>query len=308
MTSMEFSRYSLAMTAQSYSQHLGMVGELQAARALLDIGASINSLTGSDFGWDLHVQLPERPPFLDGQSLQSRGSWPMSGDSVHVQVKYTSTGRRPILNVATARSWIRGNGVTFVMLLQPAGKITFMDEAALQTWVQATELRGRERRGLLASYFEPFSPERFSKVAHLWVAFPRFINNYRYLLDEMIAGGPVSDRVRSLLVEKFVVGFQHWFRKERSDDDDRELMVLVDRALDAFANGSGSLPDTDAARENLKFEIVQQIIPTAMTHGGYNGGEVGVACGDYAVGNREESVIHEMMDLIELLGRYARVH
>ncbi|MFE4456829.1 hypothetical protein ACFROC_05655 [Nocardia tengchongensis] len=90
----------------------------------LDIGASVNSLTQSDHGLDLHVQLPEIPMVLAGHTatVPAPPAWELSWRSLHVQIKYTK--KPPSLGPRLASGWasaVRAGGTpTFLVWLVPA--------------------------------------------------------------------------------------------------------------------------------------------------------------------------------------------
>lgn len=63
------------------SQRTGARAALIASRFFVDLGCSVNSLAESDFGFDIHVHLP------DAVADDSAKRWPLSADAVHIQVK-----------------------------------------------------------------------------------------------------------------------------------------------------------------------------------------------------------------------------
>jgi hypothetical protein len=62
------------------SHRTGQESALQAIHLMLDAGCAVNELTASDYGFDLHVLLPERYP-------DDAKRWPMTSRSVLLQVK-----------------------------------------------------------------------------------------------------------------------------------------------------------------------------------------------------------------------------
>lgn len=99
------------------SHYLGQVGETAVIRRMLDTGSSINSLSASDYGWDLHIHLPLEPFAVPRERALIKKSWIMSGRTAHIQVKnWAST---PEVNVGTLRGWVSGGASgtpTFVVI------------------------------------------------------------------------------------------------------------------------------------------------------------------------------------------------
>ena len=112
------------MVSMNYFQLRGALGELQTLESLLGFGMSVNSLTGSDFGFDLHAQLPDTQEFAEASpapdlSHDADFSWPMSARTVHIQVKTLNAGAKLQLPVSTIRAWIAGSRVgtpTFLVI------------------------------------------------------------------------------------------------------------------------------------------------------------------------------------------------
>lgn len=100
----------------NYFQLRGALGELKTLESLLSFGMSVNSLAGSDFGWDLHAQLPDTHDFAEtapepGFNLQDELSWPMSARSAHFQIKSLNVGAKLSIPVSKIRSWIAGSKI-----------------------------------------------------------------------------------------------------------------------------------------------------------------------------------------------------
>lgn len=98
------------------TDYIGDVGELKIALKFVEMGCSVNSLTGSDYGLDLHIQLPERAILAKKQNE----SWAMSGRTAHLQVKHSTGDNDPSIKIPTLRSWVTGSrtGVpTFLICL-----------------------------------------------------------------------------------------------------------------------------------------------------------------------------------------------
>lgn len=126
------------MTMMNYYQYRGMLGELAAIEGLLSFGMSVNSLTGSDFGWDLHAQLPEGHAFAEGSPIvedldQKTKSWQLSGRSAHFQIKAVSEAATLALPVDTLERWIAGSkfGSPTFLLVHEYG----LDTERKQAWL-----------------------------------------------------------------------------------------------------------------------------------------------------------------------------
>lgn len=112
------------MANWSRNQYRGNLGELEVARQFLHMGCAVNSLTASDAGWDLHIQIPEAAQLY--KALPE--TWPLSGRTVHVQVKYTSS-KSIAVYLDTLRGWVVGSKIgvpTFlVVLFESDSALTF---------------------------------------------------------------------------------------------------------------------------------------------------------------------------------------
>lgn len=87
------------------TDYIGHVGELKVAIKFLEMGCSVNSLTASDYGLDLHVQLPEQVILAKDQ----KKPWAMSGRAAHVQVKHSTDDNDHSIKIPTLRSWVTGS-------------------------------------------------------------------------------------------------------------------------------------------------------------------------------------------------------
>lgn len=99
------------------SHYLGQLGETAVIRRMLDTGSSLNSLSASDYGWDLHIHLPREPFAVPSDRARIKESWIMSGRTAHIQVKNWVSS--PKVNVGTLRGWVSGgmSGMpTFVVI------------------------------------------------------------------------------------------------------------------------------------------------------------------------------------------------
>lgn len=170
------------MATRLKTSYSGDVGELEIFRQFLDMGASVNVLTGSDFGWDLHVQAPLERVRID--EIGPEGGWPMSGRVAHVQVKNMTSGQDPKVKGTTVRGWVTGSIIgtpTFVVVKFP-DETVYVSPTGLQSllsnWDQknATRLsagkKAYKKLTLARQHSHPFNQELFSWMLQLWTRHP----------------------------------------------------------------------------------------------------------------------------------------
>lgn len=105
------------MAKRTKNHYLGDVGETSVIRRMLDTGASLNSLSASDYGWDLHIHLPREPFAVPLDRTHIKDSWTMSGRTAHIQVKNWMSD--PTVVIGTLRGWVSSgtSGIpTFVVI------------------------------------------------------------------------------------------------------------------------------------------------------------------------------------------------
>jgi hypothetical protein len=117
-------------TTRLKTAYVGDVGEAQVLQLLLDTGASINDLTKSDYGLDLHVQLPES--VLDSKMLLRLDRWQISSRFAHVQVKKKTVLGTPSASVGDFKNWTDSVVPTFVIFVRPEG-ITYLNPAHIES-------------------------------------------------------------------------------------------------------------------------------------------------------------------------------
>ncbi|MEY9775603.1 hypothetical protein [Arthrobacter sp. MW3 TE3886] len=104
------------MAKRAQSNLSGDLGELDVIRKFFEIGAAVNSLAQSDYGWDAHVHTPTEAHKIG----ELPSSWDMSGLTAHVQIKNSMSGSTADVNVGTLRGWVAGSQVgtpTFFFLI-----------------------------------------------------------------------------------------------------------------------------------------------------------------------------------------------
>lgn len=109
----------------TFSQLRGYIGESYVQYRLCKAGCSVNSLVASDFGIDLHVQLPDLGnDWVVAEAIRDkkRGIWSMLPEFVHIQVKFKGEGAVLVPSnevqewVATSRTGLP----TFLFLVKEA--------------------------------------------------------------------------------------------------------------------------------------------------------------------------------------------
>lgn len=93
------------MPSRTKSNVSGDLGELRVISDFVKMGAAVNSLSQSDYGWDAHVHTPE--DVLDMDNLPKK-SWKMLGLSAHIQVKNAESGSAAYVKVGSLRAWLAG--------------------------------------------------------------------------------------------------------------------------------------------------------------------------------------------------------
>lgn len=178
------------MAIRKRLKHSGDIGEVDTLKEFLLMGAVVNSLTGSDYGLDLHIQVPLRP-----QEYNKLGnSWSLSGRVAHAQVKNMTSGQDPSPAVERVRGWIAGAEVgvpTFLIILKGDRKRFASPrdlKATLAAWEEAhAENLSKDARRTETDETEPktpktvtlpeknthaFRPQTFPWLLHLWTSYP----------------------------------------------------------------------------------------------------------------------------------------
>ncbi|MBT2533275.1 hypothetical protein J7E83_14330 [Arthrobacter sp. ISL-48] len=182
------------MANRTKNKYLGDVGETQVLRELLDTGASINSLTASDYGWDLHVQLPEE--VLDAAMISRFGpkdTWKLSGHVVHVQVKNQTSGSDPSVRMGTLRGWLEAVIPTFVIIVRPEGMI-YLSPSVLQAKHDRAVAKGKDEDGSVSMSGGVLLP-RDRNLGHLLAIWTK---HYQVMMAGADDCGDSFDRIAAL--------------------------------------------------------------------------------------------------------------
>lgn len=166
------------MPSRTISNVSGDLGELRVISDFVRMGAAVNSLSQSDYGWDAHVHTPE--DVLDMSNLPK--SWKMSGLSAHVQVKNAQSGSAASVKVGTLRAWLAGSKVgtpTFYFFIDqdnPRYASPRMLEKLLKDNKEADD---HVAISIGRVQTRPADYSIFSHLLRLWTRYPRvLLHNY----------------------------------------------------------------------------------------------------------------------------------
>jgi hypothetical protein len=253
-----------SMATRTRTNLNGDVGEAEVLKDFLQMGASVNSLTGADNGLDLHVQVPLEPQ----EYGKLKEAWPLSGRVSHVQVKNMTSLQNPSVPPERIRGWIAGSEVgvpTFVIVLK-GGRRLFMSprdlRTVLTTWEtkhaeglmqdeenEAAQPRGQFAEGddvkpkvpdkvtLSGTSQHPFEPKTFPWLLHLWTRYSGVmmrtdVEDWLYLDDETLT------RSGHQLISEVVLA---WMKSHYSD-----VPLRHDSANSGMTAGQYLLAQTDA--------------------------------------------------------------
>jgi hypothetical protein len=146
------------------------------------MGASVNSLTASDYGWDLHLHVPEEEMYFS-PTAPPEDSWVLSGRTAHVQVKRRSgSSSWPSLATETVRGWLTGTSTgtpTFVFIVDDTDpkvtKFRFSTPRELDLWLDHYESMSSGTLG--NKWTLPYKRHVFPRLLQLWVRYPHVMNN-----------------------------------------------------------------------------------------------------------------------------------
>lgn len=87
------------MPKRKKANRSGDIGEIRVIERFIEIGAAVNSLAQSDYGWDAHIHTPKDAlaPNAD------EDVWEMSGLTAHVQIKNSESGSQAKVKVGSLR-------------------------------------------------------------------------------------------------------------------------------------------------------------------------------------------------------------
>lgn len=160
------------MAKRTRAQFSGDLAEVQVFAHLLQTGAAINSLTGSDTGWDLHLHIPDT--IVD---VGSSKAWTLSGHTAHIQVKFRSKPHSIRVSIDTVKGWVsasRQGTPTFVFLLDEEERLHYITpcdlNALLNSRPNAPDGTQIDLRSVTRHLYQL---DHFKRVLHFWRTYPQ---------------------------------------------------------------------------------------------------------------------------------------
>lgn len=185
------------MAKRTKNHYLGDVGEASVIRRMLDTGASLNSLSASDYGWDLHIHLPCEPFLVPLDRTCIKDSWPMSGRTAHIQVKNWVSD--PTVVIGTLRGWVSSgaSGIpTFVVIPRSddPGEWKYLGPGELDELLGKNSSLDDDRSVSMVNSL-PFPDSVLHHLLDLWTWNPRMTLVGRF--DKVMTMRPGPDRLKS---------------------------------------------------------------------------------------------------------------
>jgi hypothetical protein len=179
------------MVKRAQSNLSGDLGELDVIRKFFEIGAAVNSLAQSDYGWDAHVHTPSEAHTMG----QLPSSWDMSGLTAHVQIKNSMSGSTADVKVGTLRGWVAGSQVgtpTFFFLVykgvpryaSPKGLRKYLTDADADGLKDTDEKPFGKRMTIEADF------NTFGSLLRLWTRYPRVLIHEWVTVDDWAQKNP----------------------------------------------------------------------------------------------------------------------
>lgn len=192
----------------------GHVGEANVFLKLCEWGCSANYLTQSDFGLDIHVQIPllsvRDPLFLVDGDKPTKDGWELDNKFAHLQVKFREDGiwypdEKDQEHIAGWVSASESGIPTFVALVQEDRTTAYADASTMKAY-QNGEIHSFSVPEML-----PFIGNEFLLNAYLWGTYPILMSElglppklengaFEYLesqLQSLARGECIKQRIRS---------------------------------------------------------------------------------------------------------------
>lgn len=247
------------------TDYIGNVGEFKVALKFLEMGCSVNSLTNSDYGLDLHIQTPERVTVAKDQ----KKSWPMSGRTAHIQVKHSTSNDDHSIKIATLRSWVTGSrtGVpTFLVCLfeeQARFATPWHFVAKLKEWDAAAVKSASKSFGKNSTLV--LNEGTFPYLLQLWTKYPGLM--LRAKIDAWPAGSDSLTELRVLVAEIcYAWAMDHRLPNDADNITANRLMELaglaaplVDADADPWTFGQEMLYLIEEARDYISNEYQRRL-------------------------------------------------
>lgn len=181
------------MAKRKKTSYNGDIGEVEVLRELLGMGLSVNSLTGSDYGLDLNLQVPLRPMAIGDLPEE----WSLSGRTAYVQVKNMTSGQSASVPPSRVRGWISGSKIgapVFVVVIRNGKTWDLYTPNDLQrlldNWQEKNELKCKNGKkaaktiSLTNRYARKYNSAAFPGLLHLWTSHPQVLINQYVRIDD----------------------------------------------------------------------------------------------------------------------------
>ncbi|WP_420040080.1 hypothetical protein [Gordonia sp. MP11Mi] len=226
------------MARRTGNNVVGDLNELNVAKLLLEHGIAINALTASDTGWDLHCHVPDE--LLCRASESGSASWNLSGRTIHVQVKTSTSGP---LRVGTVRGWLSGTvgGVPTFLFVYRNKRPVFATPFDLRDWlprnVDDKAAHGYTLRGEQTSKQSPlrtlrYRESRFPSVLKFWIKYPGLALAYGQFTEWINGEIDRADESLDSLIRELAVAVMAADGVTR-DDDSYAMIVSLSKLYEA---------------------------------------------------------------------------
>lgn len=243
------------MPKMTKGQRNGHVGEARVFLKLCEWGCSANYLTQSDFGLDIHVQIPKSSSgfqdFFSPDNGPATDKWLLDGKFIHLQVKYRSGGRwtpRSAHDKDQISQWVSSSesGIPTFLVVVDKKRIAYADAAVLNNYIEG------KAKSFSRSNLTPFEGVDFLLNAHLWTYYPLLMSElslppsldkpaYEYLEDTLqgIARGEcIKQRINSEDYDSIRWQLEQifdFFINREHDDYDSLLEKFIEEAIPPWA-------------------------------------------------------------------------
>lgn len=297
-----------SMATRTIQHYSGDVGEVEVLKELLLLGAAVNGLTASDYGWDLHVHAPSDVMDLDESIAPLPRTWGLSGRTAHVQVKRSAKNSPPRVSVGTARGWLTGTraGTPTFLLLVSGGRtkssepqVRYATPNDISSWLQTAEKKHGSRVDSGTYTFgsrqaKPFDRRRFAAELQLWTRYPNVMLHpdlpdiVPFLISSTVDLTPsvVLDVIRG-----FALGYCAHFQLPIFEDINTETRD----AINAFTN-LAQIPEEQP--DNTFIELYQYIDATVMKADSKRAPAGGIPLGAYTVSTDKKEALADALECI----------
>lgn len=312
------------MATRTANQYRGDLGELAMTEMLLGFGMSVNSLTASDFGLDLHAFLPAGAPFAEADIEADSPPWEMTAVAAHFQVKNTTADAGvPSVKVSTLKNWVTAskNTPVFVLIAHIADSNSSRETYSYITPTGLKELLktgkpGAKTRSVTYEdkrWGHSWHRRAFFARVHLWAVAPALMDAYEECLPlpdtytsgrhDSKAATPIIDfdhRVVSVLID-LGHAYMHHFQVRSKAINPAEIKALVKELAEIYEgrqlnNGKpiGTWVVEQYVLDLIESRITQQLASTTPR----------VSTAAYTLSMNPREALRDLKNLVETLSRY----